>query len=395
MIFIIIFLFQLSRNVSYGQIYFKADPFYLLYFEKEYYNKLTNLNSLVFRPFFSINIDKKINWSLRLRSELFWNNNAPNLENTSTRWIGKGNSSFSSINLSIIGPYFGLSIEPYKFESQNLQYTVPVRRRLFKKMNDARSHDEMPFKSSGLREVQAYFHYGGLGLGVSNASMWWGPGLHSSLQMSTNTTGFRYFMLGTLNEQRINNIGLDIRYLFSSLDEKNMGKPYFTALLFSSTIYSNPQFTFGLSRSYLSGPGTAPVSDWSFISLEDAMLLPFGELFLSDKQKDPDVPESAVDLWDEILVAYLVTSFPSSGLKIYIEYGRDDHAWDWDDFSRQPDHSGASITGLRKYGLFGNENIVGGLEYTTLIKSKFWTKRVPGTWYSKEIYDHNSYDGRW
>ena len=379
-----------------AQVYFEADPFRLLSHEKSYFVSGSSPASLLFRPSFQPMSETQNNrWSLTARGEYYENSTAPNLENSSVRWIGKGISRFRSLRLSYAGEYLSFVIEPYHFDNENLDYAVPVRKGIYKRMNDNRPHEESPLVLSGVREFQLLFHFSGLGVGVSNANMWWGPGLHSSLQMSTNASGFRYFTFGTVREKRLKNIGFDIKYIFSPLDDRNVGEPYFTALLASSTFYSNPQFTFGFSRSYLSGHGTSPPSAWSYISLEDAMMLPFEELFLSEKQKDPDVPESAVDLWDEILVAYLVTSFPSSGLKIYMEYGRDDHAWDWDDFSRQPDHSGASVIGLRKYGLFGNENIVGGMEYTDLIKSKFWTKRVPGTWYSKQVYDYNSYDGRW
>ena len=183
-------------------------------------------------------------------------------------------------------------------------------------------------------------------------------------------------------------------YFFSKLDDRNIGEPYLSALLGSFTFSKNPIFTLGFSRAYISGHGNyAP--DVYNLTLREAIDLPLEDLFLNKKQVDPNNPESAVDLWDEILVGYLVASFPRSGLKIYIEYGRDDHAWDWDDFKRQPDHSGAGVFGLRKYELFGIQNLIGGLEYTSLIKSKFWSSRVPGTWYSKQVYDYNSYNGRW
>jgi len=379
-----------------SQVYYEADPFRLLDYEKRYFVNSSSPASLIFRPSFQpMPGTRNHRWSLTARAEYFENGTAPNLENSSVRWVGKGISRFRSLRLSYAGQYLSFVIEPYHFDNENLDYTVPVRKGIYKRMNDNRPREESPFVLSGVREFQFLFHLRGVGVGVSNANMWWGPGLHSSLQMSNNATGFRYFTFGSTREKRLKNWGVDLRYIFAPLDNKNAGTPYFSALLFSSTYYSNPQLTFGFSRSYLSGHGTTGYSDWSYISMKDAMMLPYEELFLNEKQKDPDDPESAVDLWDEILVGYLVASFPASGLKIYVEYGRDDHAWDWDDFMRQPDHSGAGILGLRKYGLFGNENIVGGMEYTGLIKSKFWTKRVPGTWYSKEVYDYNSYDGRW
>lgn len=379
-----------------SQIYYQADPYNLLKYEKDSYKNNNLISPLILRPsFLSIEGNANSRWEIIARGEYFENSGAPNLENSGSRWIGKGISNYRSFRFGYVSKLLIFTIEPYRFNNENLQYSIPIRKGIYSRMNDNQPHGDSTVVFSGINEFQLFLHYSGLGIGISNANMWWGPGMHSSLQMSNNTSGFRYFTFGTIGEKKIRKFGFDIRYIFSPMDDKNIGKPYFSSLLFSTTFYSNPQFTFGFSRSYLSGHGTAKPTNWSYISLKDAMMLPFGDLFLSEKQKDPDNPESAVDLWDEILVGYLIASFPRSGLKIYVEYGRDDHAWDWDDFSRQPDHSGASIIGLRKYGLFGNSNLVGGLEYISLIKSKFWTKRVPGTWYSKEVYDYNSYNGRW
>lgn len=384
------------HSLLFGQLYYEADPTHLLRYERDYFRGTISSGSLLFRPQFEPHLASSAGrWSVTVRGDYFENDGAPNLENTSVRWVGKGISRSRSLRLSYSGENVAFSLEPYRFENENLDYAVPIRKGIYKRMNDAQPHGDSALIFTGVKEFQLFYHHSGVGVGVSNANMWWGPGLHSSLHMSTNAPGFRYFSAGTIGEQRFNNVGIDIRYLFTHLDKRNAGTPYFTALLLSSTFYTNPQFTFGLTRSYLSGHGTARPSAWSYISPKDAMLLPFEELFLEQKQKDPDNPESAVDLWDEIMVAYVVASFPSSGLKVYVEYGRDDHAWDWDDFTRQPDHSGAGVIGLRKFGLFRNQDLVGGLEYTSLIKSRFWTKRVPGTWYSKGVYDYNSYDGRW
>ena len=393
---IVNFIFYLtSFSFLPAQVYFEADPFYLLSYEKSFFEEDQQTNPLIYRPTFKIGSSDKDRWSFKFRTEFFRNDNAPNLENTSVRWIGKGDSHYRSMSLSFVGEHIAFSLEPYYFTNQNLDYEVPVRKGIYTRMNDTRPHGDSLLVSSGMREVQFYLHHRGFGFGVSNASMWWGPGLHSSLQMSTNAPGFRHFVIGTLEEKRIRNLGFDLRYMFSHFDEKNAGEPYFSALLVSTTFYSEPQMTIGISRSYLSGHGTLSPTGPYTISKKDAMLLPFEGLYLESKQTDPEDPESAVDLWDEIMVGYVTATFPSSGLKIYLSYGRDDHAWDKKDFLRQPDHSAASVIGLRKYGLFGHENLVGGLEYVNLIKSKFWNKRVPGTWYSKQVYDYNSYNGRW
>jgi len=401
-IFISIFIL-FNFSIITAQIYINADPFYLMEHEKSMF---TNVNiqykNFLFRPFLNKPDSTLIgNWSAGFRSELFYNNNAPNLENTSDRWIGKGLSFYQGLRFAYANKYLLLSFEPYYFSNQNKGYTEdweeyflwlpdsvaparidePYREEKFSKLNDNRPHTEQPYSSSGLREAQIYLHYNGLGIGYSNANMWWGSGIHSSLNMTNNTKGFPHLMIGTIQEQRIKDFGINFRYIFADSLQHNRAKPFFTAISSSLTYYSDPIITVGFSRAYLSG-GNRVIED---ITKKEAMLIPFEGGYLKDK---------AVDIWDQTLIGYLTLTFPEVGLVTYIEYGRNDHAWDSDDLIRQPDHSGASIIGMRKYGFFGNQNLVGGLEYTNLSKSKFWNDRQGADWYDRWNFDYWAYDGK-
>ncbi|MCJ7801027.1 MAG: capsule assembly Wzi family protein [Candidatus Marinimicrobia bacterium] len=412
-------IFLLLSNLS-AQIFIQADPFYLLEQEK---NSFTNNNSKNFliRPFLNLT-DTTLygTWSVGFRTELFYNDNAPNLENTSDRWIGKGMSFFQGIQLAYTNKFLSLSLEPYYFSNQNkdytdswqeyfiylpdsiknikhpytrepvLRYDQPFRELKFSKLNDNRPHGDEPYSKSGIREAQVYLHYNGLGIGYSNANMWWGSGYHSSLSMTNNTTGFPHLMIGTIKEQRIKDFGINFRYIFADSLKNNTAKPFFTALLGSITYYSNPTITLGFSRSYMTGGNRVTEK----ITRKEAMLIPFEALYLEDKQTDPDDPLSSTDIWDQILVGYLTATFPEVGLVIFIEYGRNDAAFNKEDFIRQPDHSGASVIGLRKYGFFNNPHLVGGIEYANLIKTKYWNDRMSADWYDRWNFDYWSYDGR-
>ena len=195
------FFFLVFFSVLHSQVYYEADPFRLLSYEKSYFVNGSLPTSLLFRPSFQPMPGTQNNrWSLTARAEYFENDNAPNLENSSVRWIGKGVSRFRSLRLSYSGEFLSFSIEPYHFENENLDYDVPVRKGLNSKLNDNRPHSEVPFISSGVKEAQLFIHYRGIGIGTSNANMWWGPGIHSSLQMTSNTVGFNYFSFGTIGK---------------------------------------------------------------------------------------------------------------------------------------------------------------------------------------------------
>ena len=185
-------------------------------------------SSLILRPIIPniYNNELKINF----RSEIFYNSNAPNLENMGNRFIGRGLSTFNGLNISYFTKYFSFTAEPFLITSQNKKVNFSGRDGIFSRLNDLPINNNMPYKASGLRETQLYIHYNNFAVGYSNANMWWGPGFHNSLTMTNNTTGFPHLMIGTLNEKKFKNIGYNIRYIFSKLD-KTIGDPYFTALI--------------------------------------------------------------------------------------------------------------------------------------------------------------------
>jgi len=401
---IVIFLYPKLN----AQIIIQADPFYLLEQEKNLFAAdEQQYSNFLIRPFLNI-ADETYSgtWSFGFRTGLFLNDNAPNLENTSDRWIGKGVSFFQGLRLVYTNKFLSLSLEPYYFTNQNKNYSEPWQEYFasqkddhvfdsdqpwrdpkFSKLNDNRPHGTKPYSKTGIREAQFYLHYSGLGIGYSNANMWWGSGYHSSLNMTNNTTGFPHLMIGTIQEQRI----MNFRYIFADSLKYNAAKPFYTAITSTITYYSEPTISLGFSRSYLSGGHYAGEET---ITRKEAMLLPFEQLYLEDKQADPDDPASAVDIWDQILVGYFTMTFSKMGLVIFIEYGRNDHAWDKKDFTRQPDHTAASIIGLRKYGFFHNPKLVAGIEYTNLMKTKYWNDRKSADWYDRINFDYWGYDGR-
>ncbi len=408
--FLVIFIIFSQIN---AQIFTQADPFYLFEQEKKSFTADQNKSkNFLFRPFLN-HTDTTLygTWSVGFRTELFFNDNAPNLENTSDRWIGKGISFFQGLRFAYTNKFLSFSLEPYYFTNQNKDYAdswqnyfytfldsvkkperfdQPWREEKFSKLNDNRPHGDEPYRKTGIREAQVYLHYNGLGIGYSNANMWWGSGYHSSLNMTNNTTGFPHLMIGTIQEQRIKDIGINFRYIFADSLKHNAAKPFFTAITSSITYYSEPIITLGFSRSYLTG-GNRVSED---ITRKEAMLIPFEPLYLEDKVDSTGNPLSAVDIWDQTLVGYITATFPKVGLVIFVEYGRNDSSWDKDDFTRQPDHSAASVIGLRKYGFFGNPNLVGGIEYANLIKTKYWNDRMSADWYDRWNFDYWSYDGR-
>ena len=371
----------------YAQIYIPADPFDLLFTEQKIMLGGDDPGSLMIRPVIITKDQLKDVWSLKVRNEVLYNSGAPNLENTSDRWIGKGSNFFTSANIAYNSDYIFASIEPFYFVSQNDDYDEPQRILKFSHLNDNRSHLETPYTSAGIRETQLYLKYKGIGGGFSNANMWWGPGLHSSLMMSNNTTGFGHLMLGTITEQRYKDWGFNGRYVLSKFGKKSTSKPYYSGFIFNTTYYSIPIVTVGFSRAFLSGGNNTNYD----ISLLEAALLPF-EIVKIEK---PDNQEDMLNPVYQTYTGYINFRFSKSGIVLFLEWGRNEGPQNFKDFIITPDHSDAFMIGFRKYGLFNNINLFTALEYTNIAHSSFWQMRDTKDWYSSSQFDYSTYDGRY
>jgi len=382
---LVLILFNLS-TVS-AQLYIPADPFDLLFTEQKIIMGGNNPGSLMIRPVIPPIKQSKNAWSLKARSEFFYNSGAPNLENTSDCWIGKGISFFTSANIVYNSEFIFASIEPFYFISQNNDYREPQRIPKFSHLNDNRPHLETPYTSYGIRETQVYLNVNGFGGGFSNANMWWGPGLHSSLMMTNNTTGFEHLMLGTINEKRIKNWGFNGRYILSKFGKKSESEPYYSGFIFNTTYYSVPIVTLGFSRAFLSGGKN---TDYD-ISLLEAALLPFQFVKIEKPSNQSDILNPV----DQNYTGYINLRFSESGLVMFLEYGRNEGPESFEDFISHPDHSRAYIFGIRKYGLFNNLNLMFGFEYANLIQTPFWQLRETLDWNSASQFDFNTYNGRY
>lgn len=384
------FIFLIIGQV-YSQIYIPADPYNLLLTEKNMLSGNDKPLALITRPIFR-SVDMKNNWSLKVRSEFFYNSSAPNLENMSDRWVGKGVGFFSSLNVAYRNQYLAVSAEPYYFIDQNDDYIEPNRLPIFSRLNDKRPFAETPYVTYGIRELQIYANYKGFGAGFSNANMWAGPGIHTSTTMTNNTSGFGHIFFGTIEEKRYKKWGFSGRYIFSKFDKKSKYEPYYTAALFGVSYYSEPTISIGIVKEALTG-GTHTSALKDSVRWQDAALSIFKGIF------QPADTEKYLANWsvdDHSATAYISVLINKSKLNLFFEIGRTDITSSSWVLLVYPDHAIATNIGFRKYGLFGNENLFFGCEYFQNHKSRS-THRILGAgadWYEREPYDYSSYNGR-
>ena len=140
-----------------------------------------------------------------------------------------------------------------------------------------------------------------MSFGYGNWDQWWGPGIHNSLVMSNNAIGMRHIFFGTDPYFDINDkYKFSFRFTQSDPMQNNAGEKYYLSAWYTSLRSSNLEL--GASQHILSG-GYSDLS-WNYL---DALTV-----LIKKKNKR---------YWDNIFEYYLTMTFPSIGLKAFIEFG--------------------------------------------------------------------------
>ena len=374
-----------------AQTHFPADPYYLLMMEKNQFEGNLPLSSNLFRPVF-FNTDS-LSFSFTLRSEGYYNDNAPNQENMDVRYFSKGVANFNSMQIAMNSPYLLFLAEPYIMSKSSHKVSGINRSGAFSVLND-RPLQNTQIPGMGFRNLLAFIHYKGFGFGWHAGNRWWGPGLHTNLQMTNNTKPFAANIVGTLKEIRLGAFGMYAVHTLSKLNDLSADEAiYFTSLKAQLTWYGPAILSLGFSRNYLTGGIKSSGYKWT---IKDARKIVFEDIFISNLVNN-EYTVGGSDPWDQTLSGYLSITLPDAKIKIYSEIGWNDNRMYFADFLSQPDHSMATVIGLRDYGVGSNKNFVWGFEWTNLMIS--YTSRHrgiggSGPWYDRELYDYSTYQGR-
>ena len=374
-----------------AQTHIPADPFYLILNEKAQFEGRLPMKSNVFRPIY-FNTDTT-SFTFTIRNEGYYNNNASNQENMDVRYFSKGIAGFNSMQLAFNSPYFSFMAEPYIMNNSFLPDDSISRTGPFSVINDRPLRSPQKPAKNGFRNLLAFIHYKGLGIGWHEGNRWWGPGIHTSLQMTNNTQPIPAQIIGTVQEIRIGSFGLYGLYSFAKINgETGALAKYYTSLNSQFSWYGPVLVSVGFSRNYLSGGQLSGGYSWTE---QDARKIVFEGFFISNLIGSEHTVGGHDD-WDQTISSYFTITLPKRDVKIYAEVGFNDNRMYFADFLSQPDHSMATIFGVRDYGIGNKKNWIWGFEWTNLMIT-YSSRHRPGgggEWYEKRLYDYSTYKGR-
>ncbi|HWZ35287.1 MAG TPA: capsule assembly Wzi family protein, partial [Mucilaginibacter sp.] len=244
--------------------------------------------------------------------------------------------------------------------------------------------------------------FGPISMGLSNESLWWGPGIRNALILSDNAPGFKHLILNTVRPIKTVIGYFEGQVIAGRLDVSAVPPLMVTALPDGTNLYIpkendwryftgfninyHPKWihglTFGLTRTFDAYYNDVKVHGFS-------AYVPF--FFPYSKQADTGGADSGIgDPFprDQYTSFYTRLLFTKAQAEIYFEYGLNDNSYNLSDFIGSPDHSRAYIFGLRKMlSINGSkdQHILFSGEITQLSQSTDRLVRDAGGWYVHAI----------
>jgi hypothetical protein len=235
----------------------------------------------------------------------------------------------------------------------------------------------------------------GFTAGFSTENIWLGPGIRNSIILSTNAGGFPHFDLGTQVPFETRVGSFQAKFLWARLQSSE----YFTSppdtseyrLFTGGTLAYSPSLlpglTLGFNRYFL--------SPWD--TLDGFKVFQFFVDSVWKGQRKSFNTTTGEDDVDQVVSLTLDWVFKPVGLNIYLEWARNDHATDIQDFLMQLDHSHAYVLGLvKKIDMNRGESLFFHLEFTDLGNTIGTIIRPTGPWYrhrsNPQGYTYNGQD---
>ncbi len=326
-----------------------------------------------------------------------FNSHHPYYSNNGAMVPSKGFKSLTSVGVHLSAPFLSIQFRPEIYLSQNKTYegfpdTLGTRfwDRRYVQYNRAdlpEQFGEGNIRDFLLGQSHALIYFKGVGLGLSNENIWWGPGKRNSLLMSNNARSFRHLTFRTQRPVKTIIGAFEWNLIAGRLDGSGFRPPqrgdeldgrrfsprqndwrYLNAI---SLIYSPkwvPGLSFGLNRA---------IQQYSQLARQTKDYMPV--LINLFRKNDPlERDESEID---QLISAYLRWRWVKAQAEIYIEYGRNDAAFNARDALLSIEHSRAYIVGFSKVFSMEKNAIQVSYEHTQMSQTAGYLIRNALSWY--------------
>jgi hypothetical protein len=241
------------------------------------------------------------------------------------------------------------------------------------------------FSRLDLGESALWLDWHGVAAGMSQETMWWGPGMDNAIVLSNNAPGIPHGFLGTSRPVDVGIGRLSAHWIWGRLreseyfdDNDTNDVRYVTGIVGAWEPSFLPGLTIGGTRAYMQ---YIPEDGLSF---RDYVVVFQG---LTKKSVAGPSQPGGDDARDQLLSLFLRWALPAAGFEVYGEWARNDHSADMRDFLLEPEHSQGYTLGFQKVmgGADGGRLVRLRAEATRLERSKTLLLRETPPYYTHHI----------
>jgi hypothetical protein len=281
--------------------------------------------------------------------------------------------------------------------SNDIKFQESYARLVYNKIDNPSQFGTGSYTEGSWGQSSIRLNFDPVSFGLSSENLWWGPGVKNSLIMTNNASGFKHLTLNTTRPVDVYIGKIETQIIAGRLESSGIGVPEGLPASYSSLYLTKPN-----DWRYLSGIAFTFQPKWvSGLSLgfnrvfmvyrkemgnSFADYLPIFNAVNKNKYQDPSTGYDAEDAAkrDQYFSLYAKWTMPESKAEVYLEYGRNDHAFNTRDYLVEPEHSRAYVAGFRKLVTLPrvDEYIQFGAEFTQLESPRTATIRAAPVWYS-------------
>ncbi len=325
-----------------------------------------------------------------------WNSHHPYRSNNGAITPGLGIQTLTRVGTDIKWQFISVQLAPELVASESLPYDGfpdTLSDRLWQIRNETWLRADIPERVDGADDIKllpgqshAILYWEGIGLGISNESLWWGPGKRNSLLMSNNARSFAHLTFRS-NKPIPTLIGnFEWNLIAGRLNGSNSQTPSKEGLSFSNFRLNDWRYLSALTFSYqpkivpgLSLGGVRVVQQYSELAKNSNDYLP---VFINLFRQNDDLNRQETEI-DQLISVFLRWFWQKEKAEIYFEFGRNDASLNIRDFLLGPQHSRAYIFGISKIFNMSNSIYQFQVEYehTQMSQSANYLIRDGGSWY--------------
>lgn len=288
----------------------------------------------------------------------------------------KGRQLYVSSGLFISGKYKFLGIEaqwkPELVQAQNLEFLNPPFRSRSIDFPERMGQD--PYRQSFRGQSYVHVHAGPISIGYGTENVTWGAGRNNNIILSNNAPGFGHFTLHTNKPIKISALGTfegqmlggklrpsgfkyPLRYtagewppIAGDVVVDSLAPEFYSYFTGTKGVYQ-PKWLPGLflGASRIVQIGGEPTSYRSY----------FENLYLGAKgEQTGGGPDSGYINRNQLVSISFRYLMPKAKFELYGEVGREDWAWDFEDFMTRPANTTAWMLGFRKLQAIPNQKAI-------------------------------------